>query len=63
MQITIKISQELAQMTVAEFSTITKCLEKFDAILQNFNKLSVDLMTTSLAIKFLKTATSGNEQL
>ena len=50
-------------MKIADFLIISKCLGLFDTKLEKFNKLSVDTMTTFLAIRFLKTATSGNDQL
>lgn len=46
-----------------EFPTITKSSKCFDAKLEKINKLSVDPMTTSLAIGFPKTEISGNDQL
>ena len=62
-QISIKLSQELAQMKIAEFPTPSKCLDTFDAKLEKFNKLSRDPMPSTLAIRFLKQATLGNTQL
>lgn len=47
-------------MKVAEFPFPTKCLDIFDAKLQQFNKLSDNAMPLSLAIGFLKTVTNGS---
>ena len=56
-------SQELAEMKEAQFLTITRRVELFNKKLEKFNKLSLYKISISLAMGFLKTAISGNNQL
>ena len=62
-RITTSLSQESANMKVAEFPFPTKFLDTFEVKLKKFNKLLNNTMPSLLAIGFLKTATHGNNHL
>ena len=61
--ITTGLTQELANMKVADFPYPTKCLNTFDSKLEKFNEISLDKMPISMSISFLKSATHGNNEL
>lgn len=52
--ITTVLSQELANMKVANFDSFTQCLDVFDTKFEKFNEISTVDLPDPMAISFLK---------
>ena len=58
------LSQSLATMKISESTNPLEGLDKFDSMLQKFNKVSKnDKMTDNMAIMYLRSAIHGNKDL